>query len=329
MTTLAAAARRVLLLAIDVHRGDPATARWLRGQLGRLDEPLRVAIAGKVKAGSLRVATLIDTPGIASASVATARGIAQRYRADPTVRGLCQDVVAVAGLLAQTGATLRAAEFAALAELARGPRDELDTDLLSVDRFLRGGGARGDLLDRFGIFGIRLATTLIRQGTGSSAALATELMARSGLRELQRVLHTQFAQRRELLKARSALLAADSVLHRTRRGGPLAAEIERILAGAHEFTELSLLSALRCGATGLPRPVVEDAERLLGEAGAAAPSRLGLPPEADRDELRRAGFLALERWQRHAVNPMFGRAGADACRVVVRSCEGILSGLAG
>ncbi|MBC8092152.1 MAG: dynamin family protein, partial [Pseudonocardia sp.] len=251
MTSLLAATRRVLLLAIETHRDDPETARFLGAQLARLDEPLRVAIAGKVKAGKstllnalvgeqvaptdagectrvvtwyrdgrsprivlhphhgeptpltvrrqdgalvvdldgtspddverlvvdwpsdgLRAATLIDTPGIASTSLATsrrtvafldpddetpteadavvylmrhlhaadaeflesfrdrgvaratavntvavisradeigggrvdamfsARGIAQRYRADPTMRGLCQNVVAVAGLLA-------------------------------------------------------------------------------------------------------------------------------------------------------------------------------------------------------------------------------------
>ena len=51
MTGLAAATRRVLLLAIDAHRHDPATAQRLHAQLRRLDEPLRVAIAGKVKAG--------------------------------------------------------------------------------------------------------------------------------------------------------------------------------------------------------------------------------------------------------------------------------------
>ena len=51
MSALSAATRRVLLLAIDAHRDQPETARWLHHQLRRLDEPLRVAIAGKVKAG--------------------------------------------------------------------------------------------------------------------------------------------------------------------------------------------------------------------------------------------------------------------------------------
>jgi len=480
---LTAATRRVLLLAIEARRDDPPTARWLRAQLDRLDAPLRIAIAGKVKAGkstllnalvgeqvaptdagectrvvtwyrdgpaprivlhphrgaatplpvtrrdgalvidlggtpaerverlvvdwpaqSLRAATLIDTPGIASTSEATARrtvafldpddetpteadavvylmrhlhatdaaflesfrdqgvaratavntvavisradeigggridalfsarAIAQRYRADPVVRGLCQDVVAVAGLLAQTGRTLRQSEHAALTELTRAPRERLDADLLSADRFLRSTGAgpaadvRSRLLHRFGIYGIRLSTTLIRQGAASPSALAAELVARSGLHELQEVLHSRFGARRDLLKARSALLAVESVL-RAGRDPRLAAEVERILAGAHEFTELRLLGALRSGGVVLPPVAAEEAERLLGAAGGTAAVRLGLPDRASPGEQRHAAHAALERWQRHAVNPLYGRATADGCRVVVRSCEGILAAL--
>ena len=462
---LAAAARRVLQLAVQVHADDPATAAWLHGQLARLDEPLRVAIAGKVKAGkstllnalvgeqvaptdagectkvvtwyrdgpsprivlhprsgaprplpvvrrdgalvidlagtpaerverlvvdwpsqSLRAATLIDTPGIASLSAEvahrtvafldpddetpteadavvylmrhptvavisradeigggrvdalfSARAIASRYRADPAVRGLAQDVVAVAGLLAQTARTLRNDEFAALDELSRTPREDLDRELLSVGRFLRGGregddAVRGSLVRRFGIFGVRLASTLIRQGVRTPAALSAELLARSGLDDLRRVLHTQFTERRELLKARSALLAVESVLRGdghapTGQRAALAAEIERILAGAHEFTELRTLGALRSGTTGLPRPVADEAEKLLGDAGSAPAVRLGLPPDTAPHELRRAGFAALDRWQRHAVDPMLSHPAAEASRVVVRTCEGILASL--
>ncbi|GAA3242735.1 50S ribosome-binding GTPase [Pseudonocardia petroleophila] len=476
--SLLAATRRVLLLAIETHRDDPATVAHLRAQLARLDEPLRVAIAGKVKAGkstllnalvgeniaptdagectrvvtwyrdgsvprivlhprtghpepltvrrtdgalvidldgtpaddvdrlvvdwpaeSLRTATLIDTPGIASTSAATsqrtvafldpdddtpteadavvylmrhlhaadaeflesfrdrgvaratavntvavisradeigggrvdamfsARGIASRYRADPTVRGLCQDVVAVAGLLAQTGRTLRHAEFTALAGLAALPREELDSALLSVARFRRGDDAalRDRLVRRFGLFGIRLSAMLIRQGTATPDALAAELVARSGLTELQGVLHTRFTGRRDLLKARSALLAVDRLLPGTRRDGPLAREVERVLAGAHEFAELRLLGALRSGVVGLPRPAAEEAERLLGDAGAAPTARLGLPADAPAPEVRHAAFAALERWRRHAANPMLPRTATGACHTVIRTCEGILA----
>jgi len=478
--TVTTAARRVLLLAIEAHRDDPATTRALHAQLARLDEPLRVAIAGKVKAGkstllnalvgeqvaptdagectrvvtwyrdgpspritlqrkdapptalpvrrrdgalvidlgdvpaervdrltvdwpsqSLRVATLIDTPGIASATAENsrrtvafldpdddapteadaviylmrhlhaadaqflesfrdrgvaragavhtiavisradeigggrvdamfaARGIAQRYRADPTVRGLCQNVVAVAGLIAETGRTLRQTEFAAMAALAAEPKADLESQLRSVDRFLRGRDPAGrrQLLQRFGIFGVRLSTSLIRQGASSPAALATELVARSGLGELQRVLQTQFMQRRDLLKARSALLAVDSMLRSTQRGAALRHDIERILAGAHELAELRLLATLRSGQVELPKGAAAEAERLLGDAGASAACRLGSADDATPDQLRQDAFAALDRWQRHVVNPMFSRNTVDACRVVVRSCEGIVAAL--
>ena len=207
------------------------------------------------------------------------------------MRGLCQNVVAVAGLLAQTARTLRQAEHTALAALARTARDDLETELLSVDRFLRAGRdaevtaeVRHRLLARFGLFGIRLSTSLIRQGADDPAALATELVDRSGLRELEQVLHTQFTERRDVLKARSALLAVDAVLRNGdgtgHRQGPLAREIDRILSGAHEFTELRLLSALRSGSVTLPTRDADDGERLLGDAGASPAARLGLTPDA-------------------------------------------------
>lgn len=134
-------------------------------------------------------------------------------------------MVAVAGLLAQTGRTLRQAEYAALAALAGLPREELAALLLSADRFLVAdpgkapslddqvsSEARQALLDRFGLFGVRLSVTLIRQGTGSPSALASELVNRSGLVELREVLTTQFTARRDLVKVRCGLLAVETAL---------------------------------------------------------------------------------------------------------------------
>ena len=266
----------------------------------------------------------------------SARMIASRYRADETLRAFCQTVVPVAGLLAVTGRTMRQDEYAALTKLAALPPDQLDALLLTVDRFVAAEdvtdlptATRARLLERFGIFGLRLSTTLIRQGVADASALAAALVQRSGLVELREVLASQFSQRRDVLKARSALIALDLVLRREPRPAatPLAADVERILAGAHEFAELRLLSDLRGRVLRPPKEQATEAERLIGGDGNAPNQRLGLPPEAGRDELRAAALDRLTAWRRRAESPLASRAMANAARVVVRSCEGIIAGL--
>jgi hypothetical protein len=486
--SLSTAVRAVLRRAAEAYRDSPATVAQLRDQIDRLDEPLRVAVAGKVKAGKstllnalvgeqiaptdagectrvvtwyrdaasprvtlmprtgaprqlpltrtdgrlefdlrgspldevdrllvdwpsggLRTTTLIDTPGIASLStqisarsvallapddrpsdadaviylmrhlhatdvrflesfydqvaapaavvntiavlsradeigagrldaMVSARQVARRYRTEPKVRRLCQTVVAVAGLLAQTARTMRQAEFSALGELAQASRSELDSLLLSADRFVAAEAhptlpaqTRSALVERFGLFGLRLATTLIRQGHREPGALAEELVRRSGLDELRTVLATQFTERRDVLKARSALLLVERTLREEPRPDTheLAGEVERIMAGAHEFRELRLLAELRAPDVALPPDARSDAERLLGGHGAATPNRLGLEPDADPAALREAVTAALARWQRRAQSPLSDRAATDRARVVVRSCEGMLARLSG
>jgi hypothetical protein len=265
----------------------------------------------------------------------SARRVAARYRADPRMLGLCQDVVSVAGLLAQAGRSLRQDEFQAFMTLAGASRDDTDALLLSVDRFLVSGpredallsiDTRRDLLDRFGLFGVRLATTLVRQSSNSPDLLAAELVRRSGLDDLRTALASQFTQRRDLLKARSALLAVDHVLRRepSSRGNSLLAEVERILAGSHEFVEMRLLAAIRSSSVTIPDPYRAEAERLLGANGASPAQRLGLVDDTDPRMLRAVTVETLERWRRLSEHPVYPRAFKDAARTVVRSCEGIL-----
>ena len=189
---------------------------------------------------------------------------------------------------------------------------------------------REHLLDRFGLFGVRLAVALIRQGAAATAtALSTELVRRSGLVELREVLLSQFAQRRDVLKARSALLALESVLHEhpVPGGDVLASELERITAAAHEFAEVRLLNALRASGVKVRPAEAEEMERLMGVEGTALHVRLGLTAEADASEVRRALQNAIGRWQRRAESPMSSREVADAARVVIRTCEGLLVSL--
>lgn len=263
----------------------------------------------------------------------SAERIAARYRTDPKVRRLCQTVVPVAGLLAQSGSTLREAEYRALELLHQAPAAELDRLLLSADRFADDPVSvpvtpieRHALLDRLGLFGVRLALDLMRRGTvRSSTDLADALVARSGLDQLREVLRSQFAARRDVLKARSALLGLDALLraHPVAGGDGLAGEIERITAGAHELTEIRLLNALRAGSVDVKADEAEAMERLLGAEGTSIPARLGLPESASIDDQRAAMLEALARWQRRAENPLSSREVADAARDLVRTCSGI------
>ena len=266
----------------------------------------------------------------------SAARIADRYRGDRRLRRLCQTVVPVAGLLSETATTLREDEHARLVRLTGIPRSDLESMLLSADRFVRAPidvdlteEERASLLDRFGVFGVRLAVALVRGGAASTAsALATELQTRSGLVALRGLLATQFADRRAVLKARAALLAVEAVARAAPVAGSLRllGEVERIAAGAHELAELRLLNGLRTGTVPVQGDEAAALEQLIGGDGTSPPERLGLPPDSDRDAVRAAAATAHARWQRRASSPLTTRATAEAAQVAVRTCEGLLVG---
>lgn len=270
-------------------------------------------------------------------SMASARRIAARLGGDANVRRLVQTVVPVAGLLAETAVTLTETEVAQLrrvAALAVRPAEEL---LLSADRFVNTmpdlgltSLEREALLARFGLFGVRLTSTLLRREVATTATgLAKELADRSGLTQLREIIGSLFLERRDVLKSRSALLAlAELTRARPRPGGEaVAAEVEEIMASAHPFNELRVLSSLRSGwITGKP-DAVADLERLIGGSGNATSERLHLPPDAPADEQSTTAQQALARWQRRAENPLTSYEMAVAARVAVRSCEGMLARL--
>lgn len=272
-------------------------------------------------------------------SMTSAKRIAARMAADPTVRRVVQTVVPVAGLLAETGATLTEAEFAQLRMVSALDRATCDVLLVTVDRFIAttpeldlSPEARRRLLDRFGLFGLRLSVSMIRHGVVASApGLASELTARSGINDLRQVLETLFLQRRDVLKSRAALMALESLAHAYPVPGSdrISAEAERITASAHTLRELQVLAAIRSGwITGKPE-VVAEAERIVGGAGVALHLRLGLDPDAAQQQVRSTAEATLERWQRRAENPLTGHQLAAASRVVIQSCEGMLAELYG
>jgi hypothetical protein len=266
----------------------------------------------------------------------TAQLIARRYAADRQVRRLCQTVVPVAGLLAQAGTCLRQDEFAALTALAGVDRSQTAELLWSADRFRSerpdlpvGVDVRQALVNRMGLFGVRLSLALVRGGGIHSAGqLADALVEHSGVSALRDVLDIQFAARADLLKARTALLVLASVLRADPGSGAtaLSADLERITASTHEFAEARTLNALRAGNVLFSDDVAAEAERLLGGNGASPDARLGTV-DCDPGTLREAAIEALTRWQRRAEHPMATRAAVEAAVVVVRSCEGMLAAL--
>jgi hypothetical protein len=367
----------VLYLARQMGPADLAFLRSAQKGTGVLALPINVMVvlsrADEVAGGR------IDALG-------SARQIARRQRRDPHLQSLCQNVVAMAPMIARTGTTLTDNEFLALAALADVPRTDLESFLLSTDRFTVASlgdkstasvaslgdkstasvaslgdkstasvaslgdkstasvaslgnfpvpldsTVRAALVERLGLFGVRLAVTLIRTGCHTREKVADQLVKRSGLVEVRESIREFLLDRRQVLKARTALLALDFMLRAEPRddASHLRAELERIVASAHEFQELRTLAALRTRRVVLPDPLALEARRLLGADGTSVPARLGIEsfspdsPSSD-DELWNRLHDALRRWRHETESALLTTDQRRAAGAVVRSCEGMLS----
>ena len=284
--------------------------------------------------GVIGVASRADEIGAGRIdAMLSAKDVAGRFTAEMDKTGICQAVVPVSGLLALTARTLRQSEFVALEKLAGVDVAELTKAMLSVDRFVRednqlpvDAATRAALLDRFGMFGLRISIAVLRAGISDSVALADELLERSGLIALRDVIDQQFAQRSDLLKAHTALVSLRQVVE----ANPIfatpyiLADIEPLLADTHAFEELRLLSQLRSRATTLNEDEMASLRRLIGGSGTDAASRLGLQPDAPYDGPR-AAFSAAQRWRRRADHPLNDPFTTRACRAAVRSAEALVA----
>jgi replication fork clamp-binding protein CrfC len=263
----------------------------------------------------------------------SAKDVATRFTSEMNQTGICQAVVPVSGLLALTARTLRQTEFVALQKLASVDAGKLNKAMLSVDRFVRpdsalpvDAGTRGQLLERFGMFGIRISLAVLRAGVSDAAGLADELLERSGLVALRQVIDQQFAQRADMLKAHTALVS----LRRFVEANPIAAtpyiiaDIDPLLADTHAFEELRLLSQLHSRPTTLNDDEIASLRRIIGGSGTDSARRLGLSDEARYDGPR-AAFAAAQRWRRRAEHPLNDPFTTRACRAAVRSAEAIVA----
>lgn len=267
-------------------------------------------------------------------SLLSAGKVAQRYERDGDLASLVLRVVPVAGLLAEGARTLRESEYIALRELAGLGRGDREKMLVSADRFTRPSTTttlsttvRQDLLARFGIFGVRLATALIRGGVRSSTELSELMVQQSGLIELQEFVAAQFQTRAATLKARGVLLELQQLLRAHPRDGldEVHAGIERITMRAHTLRELALMATARSDGLPVSDADAADAQRIAGVDGTDAYTRLGLSAGADPDEARVRVMEKIDHWRRLSESPLADRATIGVCHVVLRSLDEIAS----
>jgi hypothetical protein len=288
--------------------------------------------------GVIGVASRADEIGAGRIdAMLSASDVATRFTTELDRTGICQAVVPVSGLLALTARTLRQSEFAALQKLTGVEPAALNKAMLSADRFVRDdptlpvdSATRAQLLDRFGMFGLRISLALLRAGVDDADSLAADLLERSGLVALREVIDQHFAQRSDQLKSHTAMVALRRFVqrHPTPATPRILADIDPLLADTHAFEELRLLSQLRSRPTTLTEDEMASLRRIIGGSGTAAASRLGLSAERPQDGPR-AAFAAAQRWRRRAEHPLNDPFTSRACRAAVRSAEALVARYAG
>jgi hypothetical protein len=259
--------------------------------------------------------------------------IAQRYSTDSELSSLCAAVVPMAGLLAETGLTLREDEVASLRMLAGTPADVLDKMLLSADQFCDVSSSeltvelRRDLLDRLGLFGVRLALREIREGRASTAAhLGPILVEASGLGALRTLISRHFMPRARVLQARSAIVALRSLTRQMASSSPaLAAEadrqLEQIESSAVQFAQVRGAHLVASGAVRVPAADRAELDRLF--AGTDPGVALGLGPNAAADQVRAQALAGIGRWRTAAADPLADPTMVEVCETAAWVLESI------
>lgn len=263
----------------------------------------------------------------------SAARIAARYGVDPQLSGLCAAVVPLAGLLAETGLTLREDEVAALRVLAATPAETLERMLLSADQFCEVSSSeltaelRRNLLDRLGVFGVRLALREIREGRASTAAqLGPLLVEQSGLTALRRLITEHFMPRARVLQARSGLVALRALSRQMAVSAPALAsdvdrQLEHIESSTVQFAQVRGAHLIGSGVVRLSADDRRELDRLF--AGSDAASAVGLAPHSSVEEVRGRALEGISRWRTAAADPLADPAQVEVCETAAWVLETI------
>jgi hypothetical protein len=266
-------------------------------------------------------------------AVESAQRIATRLAQVSSLRALCGPVVALAGLVAETGLTFREDEASDLRRLAAVDGDELALMLLSVDRFCEWSWSplapevRRRLVDRLGLFGLRVVLSALQAETSASAAeLARRLVQVSGVTDVRRLLDQHFLSRGSALKARSALaslafVAESLAVYDSERAARIQAELERLEGTVHELIELRLLHLVLAGAVPFTADEVEEVQRVTASGPVAV--RAGEALDASLDTVQRAIVAGIDRWRTKAADPLAPPALVEARATMARSYEAL------
>ncbi len=265
----------------------------------------------------------------------SASRIAKRYQVDPQLRGLCAAVVPLAGLLAETGLTLREDEVAALRMLAATDAETLTRMLMSADLFCELSSSeltvesRRELLARFGMFGIRLVLEELRAGRGTTAsALGPILVQHSGLNELRQLISQYFAPRARVLQARSALTALRAIARALKTiDSTMAADVERRLeqveATTVQFAQVRAAHLVGSGAVSFSDAERHELELLFSGLDGAV--LVGLTGSASQADVQSAALAGISRWRTLASDPLADPSFIEVCDVATRTLEQIYS----
>jgi hypothetical protein len=150
------------------------------------------------------------------------------------------------------------------------------------------------------------------------------LLARSGIRELQRILAERYAGRAQPLKARSALAALRRIGEELDRLGAAGASeivvaVDRLEASSQDLALLRLQHLVLTGAVELTPDQRREVDRLSGSA--PANEKLGLGAGASPADQRDAALAGVERWRSRAASPMSDRRTIEAAEIVSRAYE--------
>ena len=239
----------------------------------------------------------------------------------------------MAGLLAETGLTLREDEVADLRTLAATDAGDARADAALGRGVLRRQRQRPHR--RAAPRAARPARHVRRARRAprdrrrrddrgrSSGPRSSSARASTSLRP---IIAEHFLPRARVLQARSALVALRRLAARLQATDPahgrprLDREAERIEAGAVEFAQLRAAHLVASGAVAVNEAERAELERLLLASSAAA--ALGLGASAPADEVRAAALAGVSRW-RNRAGPLADPALVEVCETAARSCEAI------